>query len=301
MAEAKDAAKDAIGRNLNENNVTDAVLEQFSGTPSPRLKTVMNALVKHLHSFAREVNLTEAEWMEGIKFLTATGQKCTNVRQEFILLSDTLGLSQLVCAQNNKRDPRATEQTVFGPFFIENAPKLPHGADIAGHRLGEPCYIQAELKSIDGKPVPNARIDVWQADADGFYDVQDPNWSIDHAELRATFQSDSVGAFNFKTITPCAYPIPTDGPVGTMLGATKRHPWRPAHLHFMVDAPGYQKLITHIFVDGDKYLDSDAVFGVRSSCVGDYVLHQSGSTTPDGKKADKPFRTLHYTFGLQPA
>jgi hydroxyquinol 1,2-dioxygenase len=293
--------KDAIGRNLNENNVTEAVLLQFAETPSPRLREIMNGLVKHLHAFAREVNLTEAEWFEGIKFLTATGHKCTDTRQEFILLSDTLGLSQLVCAQNNKRDPRATEQTVFGPFHIENAPKLAHGADVAGTRKGEPCFVKARIETIDGKPVAKAKIDIWQADAEGLYDVQDPNWAPDHMELRAQFESDDKGAFSFRTIKPCAYPIPVDGPVGTMLNATKRHPWRPAHLHFMVDAPGYEKLITHIFVEGDKWLDSDAVFGVRSSCVGNYVKHDAGETAPDGKNMSVPFYTLEYSFRLQPA
>lgn len=293
--------KDAVGRNLNEHNVTEAVLLQFSSTPSPRLKEIMNGLVKHLHAFAREVNLTEAEWFEGIKFLTDTGHKCTGTRQEFILLSDTLGLSQLVCAQNNKRDARATEQTVFGPFHVEGAPQLQQGADIAGKRKGEPCFVNARVQSIDGKPVAHAQVDVWQADAEGFYDVQDEGWSMEHAELRATFHTDGDGRLRFRTIKPCAYPIPTDGPVGTMLNSTKRHPWRPAHLHFMVNAPGYQKLITHIFVEGDKWLDSDAVFGVRSSCIGNYAPHQAGEKAPDGSKLDVPYCTLDYTFNLQPA
>ncbi|MFN0299124.1 MAG: intradiol ring-cleavage dioxygenase [Burkholderiales bacterium] len=295
------ASADAVSRNLNENNVTQAVIERFANTPDPRLKVIVNALVRHLHDFAREVKLTEDEWYEGIKFLTATGHKCTDTRQEFILLSDTIGLSQLVCAQSNKRDKEATEQTVFGPFHIENAPKLANGADISGKRKGDPCYVNALIKSVDGKPIANAQVDVWQADAEGFYDVQDPNWSIDHTELRATFSSDAKGVVAFKTIKPCAYPIPTDGPVGVMLNATKRHPMRPAHIHFMVHAPGYEKLITHIFVEGDEYLDSDAVFGVRSSCIGNYVRHGSGAAAPDGKKSSVPFFTLDYTFGMQPA
>jgi len=295
------SSKDAVGRNLNENNVTEAVIDRLANTPSARTKEVMTALVKHLHAFAREVNLTEAEWLEGIQFLTATGHKTTDTRQEFILLSDTLGLSQLVCAQSNKRDPRATEQTVFGPFHVLNAPRLESGADISGKRKGEPCFVNAQVSDLDGKPIANAQIDVWQADAEGFYDVQDPDWNTDHMELRATFVTDGFGNVKFRTIKPCAYPIPTDGPVGAMLKATARHPWRPAHLHFMIEAPGYQKLITHIFVEGDEYLDSDAVFGVRTSCVGNYVPHAAGTVAPDGKKMDVPFCTLDYTFGLQPA
>lgn len=294
-------SKGSVARNLNENNVTQAVIERFANTPDARLKVIMNALTRHLHEFAREVNLTEDEWYEGIKFLTATGHKCTDTRQEFILLSDTIGLSQLVCAQSNKRDQEATEQTVFGPFHIENAPKLANGADISGKRKGDPCYVNALIKSVAGKPIANAQVDIWQADAEGFYDVQDPNWTPEKMELRATFKSDAKGVVTFKTIKPCAYPIPTDGPVGAMLKATNRHPMRPAHIHFMVHAPGFEKLITHIFVEGDEYLDSDAVFGVRSSCIGNYVRHTAGETTPDGKKSSVPFFTLDYTFGMQPA
>jgi len=286
-------------RNLNEHNITDAVVARFADTPNPRVKEIMNSLVRHLHAFARETKLTEAEWMEGIKFLTATGQKCDDVRQEFILLSDTLGLSQLVVAQNHSRPEEATEQTVFGPFHIENPPKMKDGDDIAKGAPGEPCLCVTQVVDQSGKPVPNVQVDVWQADAEGFYDVQDPTWNRDKMRLRAVFNADANGELKFWTIKPAAYPIPTDGPVGAMLTLTKRHPMRPGHIHFAVQEKGYDPLITHVFIDNDPYLDSDAVFGVRSSCIGNYVRHEAG-TAPDGSKQTAPYYTLNYKFVLAP-
>jgi hydroxyquinol 1,2-dioxygenase len=285
-------------RNLNEFNITEAVLESFANTPGPRLKEILGILVRHLHDFAREAKLTEAEWMDGIKFLTATGQKCNDVRQEFILLSDTFGLSQLVVAQNNSRPEEATEQTVFGPFHVPGAPKLDAGADIAAGREGVPCFV-AGTATAGGKPVTNAVIDVWQADGTGYYDVQDEQWTSNEMALRAIFQTDTQGRFSFWTVLPASYPIPTDGPVGDMLRATGRHPMRPAHIHFMIAAGGYETLITHMFVDGDPYLESDTVFGVRSSCIGNYVRHESG-TAPDGTRMDEPFYAMANEFVLNP-
>jgi hydroxyquinol 1,2-dioxygenase len=285
-------------RNLNEFNITDAVLESFAKTPSPRLKEILGLLVRHLHDFAREAKLTEAEWMEGIQFLTATGHKCNDVRQEFILLSDTLGLSQLVVSQNNNRPADATEQTVFGPFHVPGAPQLAHGSDVAAGRKGAPCFVSGHV-SAGGDPVRNAVIDVWQADGDGYYDVQDEKWNPNEMSLRAVFRSDANGRFSFKTVLPASYPIPTDGPVGDMLRATGRHAMRPAHIHFMVAAPGHETLITHMFVDGDPYLESDTVFGVRSSCIGYYVRHEAG-LAPDGTRVNEPFYTLRQEFVLNP-
>jgi hydroxyquinol 1,2-dioxygenase len=285
-------------RNLNEFNITDAVLESFAKTPSPRLKEVLGLLVRHLHDFAREAKLTEAEWMEGIKFLTATGHKCNDIRQEFILLSDTLGLSQLVVAQNNSRPQDATEQTVFGPFHVPGAPQLGAGSDVAAGRKGAPCFVAGTV-TAGGVPVKNAVVDVWQADGDGYYDVQDEKWTPDEMALRAVFHTDANGRFSFKTVLPASYPIPTDGPVGDMLNATGRHAMRPAHIHFMIAAGGHETLITHMFVDGDPYLESDTVFGVRSSCIGDYVRHEAGQA-PDGTKASEPFYTMTQEFVLNP-
>lgn len=274
-------------QNLNQDTITQAVIARFANTPDPRLKEIMTSLVQHLHSFAREVQLTEAEWLQGIEFLTATGHKCSDKRQEFILLSDTLGLSMLTVAMNNDKPQGCTEATVFGPFHVEGAPHYEDGADVANGAKGDPCFVRGTVKGLDGRPVANAIIDVWQADADGFYDVQYAN--LDHAQARGILKSGADGRFHFKTIVAEAYPIPTDGPVGAMLRATNNHPWRPAHLHFMIKADGYETLITHVFRDGDPYLDSDAVFGVRESLVADWVK------LPDGSYS------LNFDFVLNPA
>lgn len=285
-------------RNLNEHNITQAVLARIADTPDPRLKEILGALVTHLHAFAREVKLTEAEWFAGIRYLTDVGHKCDDKRQEFILLSDVLGLSMLVTMQNNQRPPGATEATVFGPFHVEGAPEYPLGGDVANGAAGEPCFVRGRVRSIDGRAVPGAEIQVWQADAKGFYDVQYAD--LGEHRARGRLHADADGGYRFKTILAEAYPIPTDGPVGRLLDATKRHPWRPAHLHFMISAPGYERLITHVFRDGDQYLDSDAVFGVRQSLVADWVRHEPGSA-PDGTRQARPFYTLDYDFVLNPA
>jgi len=266
-------------RNLNQDTITRAVIERFSATPDPHLKEIMISLVQHLHAFTREVKLTEDEWMKGIQFLTATGQKCSDTRQEFILLSDTLGLSMLTVAMNNDKPAGCTEATVFGPFHVEGAPHYEHGDDVANGAPGEPCVVRGTVKGLDGTPVPGAVIDVWQADADGRYDVQYAD--LDHAQARGVLRSGPDGRFNFRSIVAEAYPIPTDGPVGDMLRATNNHPWRPAHLHFMIKADGYETLVTHVFRDGDPYLDSDAVFGVRQSLVADWVKGPDGSYSLD--------------------
>lgn len=285
--------------NLNENNITDEVLRRMVDTPDARLKEIMTSVVRHLHACARETKLTEEEWLAGIQFLTRVGHSCHGQRQEFILLSDTLGLSQLVVAQSHSRPTEVTEQTVFGPFHVAGAPKLPaHGGDIGKNAKGEPCFVTGRVISSSGTPLANCVVDVWQADAAGFYDVQDPNWNPDNTSLRGVFETDDDGRFSFWTIMPKSYPIPVDGPVGDMMRATKRSAMRPAHIHFMVQKSGYDALVTHVFVEGDEYLDSDAVFGVRSSCVGKYVRHAAG-TAPDGKKTSSPFYTLDYAFSMQ--
>ncbi|WP_407364326.1 intradiol ring-cleavage dioxygenase (plasmid) [Pseudomonas luteola] len=284
-------------RNLDEKTVTQAVIARNSGTPNPRLHEVMTALVQHLHSFAREVQLTEEEWEYGIDFLTRVGQMCSATRQEFILLSDTLGLSTLVIAQNHRKPVGCTEATVFGPFHVQGAPHYDLGADISNGLPGSPWFVQGVVKSIDGSTIPHAVLEVWQADDEGFYDVQNPEM-LEH-QGRAVLQADEKGAFHFKTIVPQPYPIPHDGPVGQMLQALNRHPWRPAHLHFMITADGYERLVTHIFKKGCQYLDSDAVFGVRSSLIADWVRHEPG-VAPDGQHYDTAFYTLNFDFVLNP-
>ena len=266
-------------RNLNQDTITQAVLARLAETPDPRLKEIMTSLVQHLHAFAREVKLTEAEWFKGIEFLTATGHKCDDQRQEFILLSDTLGLSMLTVAMNNDKPAGCTEATVFGPFHVEGAPHYAHGDDVANGAKGEPCVVRGRVLGIDGNPVPHAVVEVWQADAEGHYDVQYAD--LGHHQARGILSSGPDGRFHFRTIVAEAYPIPVDGPVGDMLRATRRHPWRPAHLHFMIKAEGFETLITHVFRDGDRYLDSDAVFGVRQSLVADWVRQADGTCTLD--------------------
>ncbi len=285
-------------RNLNEDNITQAVLARVADTPDPRLKEIVTCLVQHLHAFARETKLTEAEWFKGIEYLTAVGQKCTDTRQEFILLSDVLGLSMLVTMLNNRKPAGCTEATVFGPFHVEGSPEYPLGGNVANGATGEPCFVRGAVKSLDGKPVPNAELQVWQADAAGFYDVQYAD--LDQHRARGTLHADADGRFHFQTILAEAYPIPTDGPVGVLLNATRRHPWRPAHLHFMITAPGYERLITHVFRDHDQYLDSDAVFGVRQSLVAEWKQHPPGRA-PDGSQQAAPFYTLDFDFVLNPA
>ncbi len=266
-------------RNLNQHNITEAVLASFANTPDPRLKEIISSLIKHLHNFARDVKLTEEEWFQGIQYLTATGHKCTGTRQEFILLSDVLGLSMLTIAMNQDKPAGCTEATVFGPFFLEEAPRYELGADVSNGAKGAPCWVEGRILGLDGEAIPNATINVWQADDDGLYDVQYED--LGHSQARGILKSDAQGRYYFKTIVAEPYPIPTDGPVGVLLNATKRHPWRPAHLHFMVEAPGYQRLITHVFRDKDGYLDSDAVFGVRQSLVADWVQQADGSYRMD--------------------
>jgi len=285
-------------RNLDENTITAETLERIANTPDPRLKQIMTSLIRHLHDFAREVELTEKEWFAGIQFLTDTGHMSDAKRQEFILLSDALGLSMLVIAQNNRKPQGCTEATVFGPFHVAGAPHFALGADIANGALGEPCYVRATVKGLDGVPIANAVVEVWQADADGFYDMQYKGNETHRA--RGVLRSDRDGQVYFKSVLAEAYPIPADGPVGRMLNATARHPWRPAHMHFMIEAPGYERLVTHVFRDHDKYLDSDAVFGVRSSLITHWDRHEPGAT-PDGGRSDVPFYTLDFDFVLNKA
>jgi hydroxyquinol 1,2-dioxygenase len=281
-------------RNLDEHTLTSETLRRIANTPNPRVKEIMGALIRHLHDFAREVHLTEAEWFEGIRFLTDTGHITDDNRQEFILLSDTLGLSMLVIAQNHRKPPGCTEATVFGPFYVANAPEFSLGADLACGAKGDPCYVEATVRGPDGETIPHAVVEVWQADAAGLYDVQ---YGGGEHRARGVLRADENGRVHFKSILPEPYPIPTDGPVGRMLEATARLPWRPAHMHFMVDAPGYERLITHVFREGDPYLDSDAVFGVRSSLITDWHRHEPGPA-PDGNLSEVPFYTLRFDFVL---
>jgi hydroxyquinol 1,2-dioxygenase len=280
---------------INEDTITGAVIARHAHSSNARLREIMTSLVQHLHAFARETKLTEEEWFSGIKFLTEVGHITDGKRQEFILLSDTLGLSMLVTAMNQAKPKGCTESTVFGPFHVEGAPQYALGADIAEGAKGQACFVRGHVRDLEGKPIADAEIQVWQADADGFYDVQYKH--LDEHRARGVLRSAPDGSFHFKSIVAEPYPIPHDGPVGHMLAQLGRHPWRPAHLHFLITAPGYQRLITHVFREGGKYLDSDAVFGVRASLIADWVEHQPGQT-PEGEHSAEPFYTLDFDFVL---
>jgi hydroxyquinol 1,2-dioxygenase len=286
-------------RNFDETNITAAVLERFQGAKTERTRSVSEALVRHLHNFIREIEPTFEEWRSGVKFLTEVGEKCSQTRQEFILLSDTLGASMLVDAINHRLPKGATETTVLGPFFVQNAPSLPLGADISPGMPGEKLFIECSVSTVAGKPLPGAVIEVWHSDKDGYYDVQhyDEGGAV---TLRGRFESDPSGRFWLWTIVPSFYPIPDDGPVGDMLRAQGRHPYRPAHVHFMISAPGFETLVTHVFIDGDKYLDSDVVFGVKDSLIRKLERRPAGSAA-GGRALDHAYALLKYDFVLAPA
>ncbi|MET9632610.1 dioxygenase [Lentzea sp. NPDC006480] len=271
-----------------EQKLTDEVVASFARTPDPRTRELLQALTKHLHAFIREVRLTEQEWAKAIEFLTATGHITDDKRQEFILLSDVLGASMQTIAVNNEAYGNATEATVFGPFFVEESPLIGNGGDIAAGASGTRCLVEGSVRDTDGNPVPGARIEVWEADEDGFYDVQ---YDDDRIAGRGHLFSEPDGSFSFWGVTPTAYPIPHDGPVGALLRAADRSPMRAAHLHFMVSAAGFRTLVTHIFVEGDPQLEiGDAVFGVKESLVKKFA-EQPG---------DKPWTRTEFEIVLAP-
>lgn len=262
---------------FTETTSVETVNERMSAETNPRLAEIMSSLVKHLHGFAKEVSLTQDEWDFAIGFLTKTGQMCSGERQEFILLSDVLGFSMLVDAINNRRPDGATENTVFGPFHVADAPIRQMGDTISLDGKGESCLFEGRVVDLDGNPIEGATVDVWSDNADGYYDVQQPGiqpkWNN-----RGRFITGADGQYSFVGIKPVSYPIPDDGPVGKMLGQLGRHPYRPAHMHYLVTAPGYEKLVTHTFVGGDEYLESDAVFGVKDTLIAPYEKVDNGST-----------------------
>lgn len=262
---------------FSEENSVNAVNARMGADIDPRLRTVMASLIKHLHAFIKDVELTEEEWGKAIAFLTRTGQMCGNERQEYILLSDVLGASMLVDAINNRRPEGATESTVFGPFHVANAPVRQMGDCISLDGKGEVCLFEGRILDLDGQPISGAKLDVWADNAEGFYDVQQPD-TQPQWNNRGIFITGDDGQYHFVGAKPVSYPIPDDGPVGKMLAALGRHPYRPAHIHFMITAPGYQKLVTHTFVGGDEYLTSDTVFGVKESLVAPFEKTENGAT-----------------------
>ncbi|HET9094377.1 MAG TPA: dioxygenase [Solirubrobacteraceae bacterium] len=284
---------------LREETVTAAVLESLRQTPDPRLRAVLESLTRHLHAFLRETRLSEAEWRAGIEFLTATGQMCDARRQEFVLLSDVLGASMQTVTINNPACAAATEATVLGPFFVEGAPEIPLGGDVARGAPGEPCWVEGSVRETDGQPVAGARLEVWECDETGLYDVQ---YDSERSAARGRVVADGEGAFRFWALTPVPYPIPHDGPVGALLSATARSPMRAPHLHFLVSAPGRRTLITHIFVEGEALrTGGDAVFGVRESLVREFARQPPGTPTPDGRDlGDRRWTRVRFDIVLAP-
>ena len=258
-----------MATDFTEETAADAVIESFAPDTDPRLREILTSLVRHLHGFAREVELTIPEWETAIGFLTRVGHKCDDERQEFILFSDVLGISMLVETISNRKFGVATESTVLGPFHVVESPVRELGDNIDLVGTGTPCVVTGRVVSVDGTPLPGAKLDVWQANDQGFYDVQQPEVQP-RANGRGLFTADDEGEFWFRTIVPSYYPIPTDGPVGELLKATGRHAFRPAHIHFIVTAPGHRPLTTHIFVAGSEYIESDTVFAVKKSLVADF-------------------------------
>lgn len=282
-------------RDLDQYTITTEALNAVSRARTPRVRQVSEALIRHLHDFIREIEPTQAEWEFGIDFLTRVGQTCSDVRQEFILLSDTLGVSMLVDAINHRQPDGATATTVFGPFFVESRPELPLGANMSAGVPGRPMFVSGTVRDIAGAPLPGAVIDSWHSDDEGFYDVQRSR----DLNMRARFRADDQGRFWFWSVRPKYYPIPDDGPVGDMLRAQGRHPYRPEHVHFMIAAEGRETLVTHVFIDGDPYLDSDVVFGVKNSLVTQYRECAPG-VAPDGTRMNVPYLALEYDFVLSP-
>jgi hydroxyquinol 1,2-dioxygenase len=299
VAAVKAGLGDAAVGGFDDAELTAEVIRSFDQTPDPRLKSILTQLVVSLHDFVRKTDLSFAEWETAIDFLTRTGQACTPIRQEFILLSDVLGVSMLVDAVNHRERHGATQTTVLGPFYVGEHKPVPSGSDISAGLHGEPMFVESCVMGMDGKPIAGCKIDVWHADQDGFYDSQKPSYAIEGPSLRARFISDGDGRFSFKTILPHSYPVPTDGPVGELIRAAGRHAMRPAHIHFLVDAPGYEPLVTHVFIDGDKYLTSDAVFGVKPELIAT-IAHHDEPVMPDGKPAKGPWHVMTYTFQMNP-
>lgn len=281
---------------FSEESSAEVVNARMGADIDPRLREVMAAIVRHLHAAVKEVEPTHEEWLSAIEFLTRTGQMCTDWRQEFILLSDVLGVSMLVDAINHRRPSGATENTILGPFYVPEAPRYERGTNICLDGKGEPLVVGGFVRDTEGNPIEGALIDVWQTNDDGFYDVQQkgvqPDWN-----LRGVFTTDENGSYRFRSVKPRYYPIPDDGSVGKLLGQLQRHPNRAAHIHFIVTAPGYDPLITHIFPPDCEFIDQDAVFGVKESLIADFRRVEEPGTGEDSGLA-APYWSVNWDFVL---
>ena len=282
---------------VTEKTLTDVVRQRWSDIPDARLKQVMQAVVKHLHAFVREIEPTEAEWAVAIDFLTRTGQMCDEKRQEFILMSDILGVSMLVDAINHRRPSGATPSTVEGPFHVPNAPAFANGASMAGDAPGIVCFVTGKVSGLAGEPVAGATLDLWQTDGDGFYEAQRPE--IDGVWMRGLYHAQPDGSYLIRTVAPIAYTIPMDGTIGELMNRTHLSHMRPAHIHFALKAPGYHGLVTHLFQSGDKWIEHDAVYGVKEPLIVDFKKLPAGSKAPSGEIMNEPFCVVNYDFVLE--
>lgn len=281
---------------VTEQNLTDIALERWKDIPDPRLRQIMQSLIKHLHGFVRDIEPTEAEWAVAIDWLTRTGQMCSQKRQEFILTSDVLGVSMLVDAINHRRPTGATPSTVEGPFHVPNAPPVANGGDMAAGAPGIPCFVTGTVRGLDGDPVGGAVLDLWQTDGEGLYedqrDTQGPY-------MRGLYRSQPDGSYVIRTVAPIAYTIPMDGTVGELMNRTNISHMRPAHIHFALTAPGYHGCVTHLFQKGDDFIETDVVYGVKEPLIVEFVKKPAGSKAPNGETLTTPFYEVKYDFVLE--
>jgi hydroxyquinol 1,2-dioxygenase len=282
---------------VNEQNLTDVVLDRWQNVPDPRLKQVMQSLIKHLHAFVRDIEPSEAEWATAIDFLTRVGKMCDDKRQEFILFSDVMGVSMLVDAINHRFAGGATPTTVEGPFHVPGAPAIADGGDMAKGAPGIPCFISGKVSDLDGRPVAGAKLDLWQTDGEGLYEAQR---DVTEPWMRGLYRSQPDGSYTIRTVAPVGYTIPMDGPIGQLMRKTTISHMRPAHIHFCIEAPGYHRVVTHLFQRGCPYIETDVVYGVKEPLIVDFVKQPPG-VAPTGEKIDTPFYVITYDFVLQKA
>ncbi|MGH3678478.1 MAG: dioxygenase [Mycobacterium sp.] len=281
---------------VTEANLTDIAIERWNNIPDPRLRQVMTSLIKHLHAFVREIEPTNREWFTAIDWLTRIGKMSDEKRQEFILTSDVLAVSMLVDAINNRLATGATPSTVEGPFHVRDSRELADGEDMADGAPGIPCFVTGKVTDLDGKPVGGVMLDIWQTDGDGLYEAQRPG---EDQYMRAIYRTRPDGSYIVRTVAPIGYTIPMDGPVGELMKRTRISEYRPAHIHFCLEAPGYHRIVTHLFQKGDQYIDTDVVYGVKEPLITEFVRKPAGARVPTGETMNEPFYAVHYDFVLQ--